>query len=231
MKCKKVKKLISNYIDDNLKSKQRIIFEQHLKECSSCKEFLIDLQKIVNSAKKLEEISPPSYIWPRIEAKLKEKSHLLYSPQKKRELIHSLFLSRSFKYGVVFIVLLIFLISISIIGLNYLKKENEVITQENYVLFKLKEAEHHYELAIKSLLEAFSLVKQNLDPEIIQSFQENLKIIDASIYACKQALLQEPNNLEIRDHLLFAYQEKVNFLREMINLEKISPAGNFNSNL
>jgi CHASE3 domain sensor protein len=162
----------------------------------------------------LENFSPPSEAWHKIEAKLKEKTQTTkaFEPRKRW-----LFSPAIFRYSLISVLLLVIAIGVTIITPHYLKKEKSEINQQEYVLAKLKEAEHHYQLAIKALKEAISSQKGSLDPQVAKAFQENLRIINASINACKKAVLMEPDNLEARDYLLSAYQQKVNFLNEIIN--------------
>ena len=54
--------------------------------------------------------------------------------------------------------------------------------------------------------------------EIAEVFRNNLKIIDASIIACRQIVLQQPDNIDARGFLLAAYREKVDFLQEMMEV-------------
>lgn len=225
MKCKKARKLINDYIDNKLELKQKVILEQHLKGCSECKNLLMDFKKIVNGAKNLKILSPSPHLWSKIQAELKEES------RERKNWINIFLSSYRFRYRIALISLLIFAISASIIAIFYYKKENRITSYDKYILTKLEEAERHYELAIESLWEAFSLVKQDLNPQIIREFQENLKIIDTSINESRKIVQKEPYNFEARIYLLSTYQQKLNFLREIIDLKKISPAGGFNQNL
>jgi hypothetical protein len=49
-----------------------------------------------------------------------------------------------------------------------------------------------------------------------------MEIIDSSITAFRQLILQEPDNNEARVYLLAAYREKVDFLNKMIEEKKMS---------
>ena len=214
MRCTKAKRLINDYIDGNLNEKHAVSLKQHLHRCDDCNKLLKDLQKIVSSAIELETLSPPSEVWHKIEAKLKEKTQTTKASEFRKRWLFS---PAVFRYGLISVLLLVIAISVTIIVPHYLKKDKSEINQQEYVLAKLKEAEHHYQLAIKALQEAISSQKGSLDPRVASALQENLSIINASINACKKAVLLEPYNLEVRNYLLYAYQQKVNFLNEIIN--------------
>jgi hypothetical protein len=91
-----------------------------------------------------------------------------------------------------------------------------------YTYAKLKEAEHHYQLAIKALEEAVLAQQGEIDPLIVTVFRKNLEIINSSIISCHKALQEEPDDIETRNYLLVAYMEKVDLLNEMMNLKKKS---------
>ena len=80
--------------------------------------------------------------------------------------------------------------------------------RERYTLAKLDEAEGHYQQAIKAIAEAFTADKGTLSPQVAELFDRNLSVIDATIQACRQAVLDEPDDLEARDYLLAAYTER-----------------------
>jgi tetratricopeptide (TPR) repeat protein len=91
---------------------------------------------------------------------------------------------------------------------------------EAYTLAKLDEAERYYEQAIRSLGEAFAAGKGALDPRVIELFDRNLSVIDATIQACRNAVLAEPDDLEARSYLLAAYTQKVTLLDSALDLQR-----------
>ncbi|MCP2519958.1 zf-HC2 domain-containing protein [Candidatus Aminicenantes bacterium AC-335-K20] len=226
MRCKKARKLISEYIDDSLKAEQKFILEKHLKECAKCYEFFKDLKSIASKAKNLESISPPPNLWPRIETSLKGSD---YSEAKELKKALQIFHIPAYKF--VLIGVAVFIIAVFLIIRFYSERGEKVFTQNEYILRKFEEAERHYKLAIKSLEEAFSMVKGNMDSEIMENFMMNLKIINSSIEESKKAVLRNPYSIDNRIYLLIAYQNKLNFLREILKMEKFASAEDFNSNL
>src|SRR4030042_8975 len=90
---------------------------------------------------------------------------------------------------------------------------------EKYTLAKLDEAERYYQQAIKSLSEAFAAEKGGLAPQVVELFDRNLSVIDATIQACRRAVLEEPDDLEARNYLLAAYTQKVTLLDSALDLQ------------
>jgi tetratricopeptide (TPR) repeat protein len=118
----------------------------------------------------------------------------------------------------------VFLSLVFIYGPKYWSGQAIVPELENqqYTMAKLEEAEHHYQLAIKALNEAAMAQKDNLDPQVAEVFRTNLELIDQSINACRQAVLNDPNDLESRKYLLAAYKEKANLLNEIMAVKDTS---------
>ncbi len=88
----------------------------------------------------------------------------------------------------------------------------------SYALAKLEEAEKHYQMAIRALGEAAGSREAELDPQIAKVFQSNMKIIDISIAACKQAVLADPENIDSRKYLLAVYEEKTKLLESLMSV-------------
>lgn len=219
MRCSKARKLISDYVDDNLDPKKNSTLERHLEACPDCEMFLKDFQRIVESAKELEKISPSAQAWLKIKARLKAETQTVLTPEiQKRKWFDFLIYQPKLKYALASVLLLAVIIGAVTLGIRYWKGRDALWRDSNqqYTLAKLEEAEFHYQLAIKALAEAVSSQREILEPQIAQIFRTNLEIIDVSIEACKKAVLHEPENLEARNHLLFAYRGKLDLLDEMI---------------
>lgn len=223
MRCSEARKLISDYVDNNLKTSQRASLEQHLHSCPGCQQLLKDFQGIVKSAKELEEFSPSDQLWKKIKAKLRTEQQEVIIPQfRKREWYHLLFIPPKLKYALSAVLVLVVVISAVTFGLWYWKGR-EVLRGNNlqrYTLAKLEKAERHYKLAIKALAEAVSAQEESIDPQAAEVFRTNLRIIDASIKACKQAILSEPDNIGARNYLLAAYREKLDLLNDMMEIKR-----------
>lgn len=223
MRCTKARRLISDYIDDHLDSRTHQDLERHLEACPDCQMILKDLQKLVASAQKLEEVSPPAGTWFKLKARLKEETRPVPVPERKRKgWFDFVFQKPQLKYVLVSAVTAAVIVGAVALGVRYWKGIERPLGEDRnhqYTLAKLKEAERHYKMAIKALDEAVSSQREGLDPEITQVFRANLEIIDASIQACRKAVEHHPENIEARNYLLFAYRKKWNLLNEMITLQ------------
>jgi hypothetical protein len=225
MRCSKARKLISEYIDGSLQERKSASVEKHLAVCPDCKHLWDDFKMIVEDAKKLEEHLPSEQTWLKIKAGLKEEEQrvLAFKPQK-RSWFRLIFSPPKLKYVLSSVVILAFIVGAVILGLRYWVGRDfmDKSDLQKYTLAKLDEAERHYQKAIKALGEAISAQEGKMDPQIAQVFKSNLEVIDSSIKACRQVVLQNPEDVDARNYLLAAYREKMNFLNEMMEVKQAS---------
>jgi len=218
MRCTRVKKILIEYIDGNLSQKQNASIKKHLEECPDCKKLLQDFKKIANNAGKLEKHSPPKETWSKIEARINLGQNESFAPYLKRRSWLSI---PGFRYAAAAAGIVLIIAGAMILGPQYLRKEAESAgfsSSQEYTLAKLKEAEKHYQQAINALGEAVAAQEKQLDPKVAEVFKTNLKIINSSISACKQAVLSNPENFESHNYLLAVYKEKEDLLSRIINL-------------
>jgi len=225
MRCSKTRKLISEYADNNLRAKQRLLLERHLEDCLDCQQLLKDFQGIAEKAKNLDKLTPSPQSWLKIKAKLEtEPPEVLTLPLPKKEWFKSLFYQPQLKYVLSSALVLLLIIGVVTLGLWFSRGKGVVGKDDmnGYTYAKLKEAERHYQLAIKALEEAVLAQQGEVDPLTVAVFRKNLEIINSSIISCQQALQEEADDIETRNYLLVAYTEKVDLLNEMMNLKKKS---------
>lgn len=225
MRCAKAKRLISDFIDGELEAREKAYLHEHLEDCPDCAKLLKDFQRIVEGAGKLEELGPSPQIWLKIKKTLQsqEQEVLTFQPEKRTwfELVLS---PPKLKYAVSVVLLLVFMVSAVTLWLRHWRGEGVLRAKSpvDYAIVKLDEAERHFQEAIKALMEAVSAAEGSLDPQMVQVFKANLKVLDASITVFKQTVLQEPESIDTRNLLLVAYREKLDFLQEMMEVQKQS---------
>ena len=74
MKHKKIQKRFLLYIDGDLPEAEKLLIEQHLTECSSCKKHFEELANIWNEERKLEPMLPPPALWYDLKNRMEEKT-------------------------------------------------------------------------------------------------------------------------------------------------------------
>ncbi len=226
MKCSKAKKWINNYVDGELEAKQTSALKEHFRTCAGCRHFLEDFQKIRETAAGLESIDPPDVGWAEIEKELAPGFH---KKQKNNHWIFPdffLYSSRPVKaFGAA--LLLVIVIGALTFGPKIIQKSGAAGNQNNrLVLSKLDEAEHYYQKAIQSLGEALAAGRKDMDPGILKVFRDNLTLINASLSACKEAVLNNPKDVESRQYLLAMYREKTDLLSQWVEQgNETAPSG------
>ncbi len=224
MKCRKAQKMISSSIDSSLNGRRAEALDQHLETCASCREVLKDFRAISRTAARLESPEPSDEVWARIKSGLAEPQAAKESRGRDRGLAWGIPGLRF--VGAAFMVLALVATGV-IVGIR-LSQPNEGLSfseRAKYTLAKLDEAERYYEMAIESLNEAMAAQKGSLGPEVTEMFERNLMVIDASIQACRQAVIEAPDDIEARKFLLAAYMDKVSYLNTVLDFPEETPVG------
>ena len=223
MKCRKAHEYISRSIDGELSGRQTARLERHLASCGECRALAEDLRAIVGDAAKLDAPEPSDRVWKGIRAVLAAAD---LKPAREgldpaRRPLFGLSLP-ALRYAGVAALAVVLVASGLIVGLRLGRQGTPAGSDrgEKYTLAKLDEAEGHYQAAIKSLSEAFASEKGALVPQVVELFDRNLAVIDATIQACRRAVLEEPDDLQARSYLLAAYTEKVTLLDSALDLQR-----------
>jgi hypothetical protein len=223
MKCGKAHEYISRTVDGELDPRRAARLERHLARCGDCRALLADLRKIVGGAAGLAAPEPSGKVWRNVRAGL-EAGTLRPSAEGARLDRRPLFGSSlpAWRYAGAAVLAVALLVSGLVIGRRLGRQDVRLGPEagEAYTLAKLDEAERHYEQAVRSLGEAFAAGKGALDPRVTELFDRNLAVIDATIQACRAAVLAEPDDLEARNYLLAAYTKKVTLLDSALDLQR-----------
>jgi tetratricopeptide (TPR) repeat protein len=219
MRCPAAKKLINDYIDGDLSRDQETALKSHLESCPDCRGLLRDFQKIRRDARELPSVAPSPITWQKILAGVREAGEEAPSPRaEKKGWISLIWRPIGLRYALAAALALVIIGGGLIVGFKIKRGGGE----EGYTLAKLKEAQHHYVLAIEALNEAIEAQKNGVDPQLAEVFKRNLKDIDQAIQACEQVVEKDPSNLAARAYLLTVFREKVTFLDEIMGAKKAS---------
>jgi tetratricopeptide (TPR) repeat protein len=215
MKCSAAKRKISDYVDGELDSKDKVLLEKHLEGCAECQKLRDDFRKIKLEAKGLMEYSPSGQAWFKIAAGIKSrdgktKNTLALKPRR------FVFSPSSLGWAVSAGLLLFIIVGAAVV---VPKISGPAFGSTEYVISKLEKAERHYQKAIDALWAAVTAQKDNFNPQLYAVFQKNLTVIDQSISDCREAVLNNPNNLNSRNFLLAAYKDKRTLLEDMMAVE------------
>jgi len=223
MRCHRAQEYISRSVDGELAARQAARLERHLASCGECRALLEDLRKIVGGATELDAPEPSERVWRNIRTGL--------AAADVKPLVEGISLeprplfglgAPALRYAGIAVLAAVLVVSGVIIGTRLGRQGLPVGPEagEKYTLAKLDEAEGYYQQAIKSLNEAFTSQKGVLAPQVVELFDRNLGVIDATIQACRAAVLAEPDDLQARNYLLAAYTQKVTLLDSALDLQR-----------
>lgn len=223
MRCRKAQRYFSQAVDGELAGRIAARLERHLETCADCRAFAKDLRAIAGGAAKLDAPEPSDQVWKKIRAGL-AAADLKPAPEKLFPARRPLFgLSVPvLRYAGIAALAVALVASGVLLGLRLGRTGLPAgpAAGERYALAKLDEAEAHYQQTIRALAEAFAAQKGTLAPQVVELFERNLGVIDATIKACRAAVLAEPDDLQARDYLLTAYTEKLTLLDSALDLQR-----------
>ena len=221
MRCSKAQRLIDDYIDNLLDGTQTEELKQHLEACPECRLLYSEVGSIVGQAKEMETVSPSRDLWNSIERSLS----LIKSKEiQVREEVKQPFILFRLQPGLAtaaVVILAIVLLTFLFYNRTPIPQSNNS-TPETTALNYFAEAEQQYLVAINSMDNEISLQNENIDPKLIEVFNENLKIIDQSIMDCKAAINEYPENQENVEYLMICYQKKIDLLNEIRKISEMN---------
>ncbi len=224
MTCQKAQRYISEYVDGALDSRRAAGLERHLEGCAACREVLEDFRAMKIAASELPVTEPGDDVWSRIRTGLVRAPAFSDRPERvpSRGLFGLRWTSPVLRLAGAAALALVLIGSGVFIGTRLGRTGGAVkpADPEAYTLAKLDEAETYYQRAIQSLSEAFASQKGAMVPQVAEVFERNLAVIDATIQACRQAVVQEPDDLRARNYLLAAYMDKLSFLDTALDFQR-----------
>jgi hypothetical protein len=223
MNCAKAARWTSEYADGALDAGKSARLERHLESCPACRELLRDFRAMARDARRLDAPKVPAQAWTRIRARLRDGAAVPLGV-KRPALATSPLGGRRFAFAAASLALMV--VAAGVLFFSLRKGKDLVVEgpdqQEQRTLAKLDEAEGYYELAVRSLNEALAGEKGGLSPEVAEMFEKSLEVVDATIRACRQAVRNEPDNVQTRDYLLAAYKEKIVLMGDLLDMNRKS---------
>lgn len=227
MRCLRAQKYISEFVDGSLDARKAAALERHIGKCAACREVLADFRAMAGAASRLDSPEPGDAVWRKIRSRLSiRETEWVSGPEKSPRRWIFGWSFPALKFAGATALALIMIASGIIVGVRLERRglPAGLGDRERYTLAKLDEAEHYYQKAIKSLSEAFAAEKGTMVPQVAEIFEKNLSVVDATIQACRQAVLRGPEDLQARNYLLAAYMDKVTVLDTALEFSRKNPA-------
>lgn len=231
MNCRKAQRFINELLDGELREKDRQELQAHLDRCARCRQLQEELASIKEKIVPAAKMGPSDRVWEKLRSRLQAE----VIPQLQAETtgpvrertgrrIADLFRgpAPAFKYALASLVLVAFIAGAFYLGRYYQRSgQPEIqVASQNPAIQKLQEAEFYYQKAVQSLTQALESSENGLPPEMTEILQANLGLLDRTIDLARQAVNDQPDNLQAREYLLSAYSSKASFLNRMLETKK-----------
>jgi anti-sigma factor RsiW len=133
MKCSQIRKMISPYVDEELRPEHRRAFTAHIRECAACKKELENMQSVHELFASAESYSAPSGFATRVMENLEETEETAYSRLWRFLTVQPFFL-RTAEVTFALIVVMIGVISGNLLVRDRITPQKPLTVQESFSL-------------------------------------------------------------------------------------------------
>jgi len=232
---------LNDYVDGSLGAAERSGVDQHLAGCAECRQLVEDLRGLLRTAGELELREPPVRAWARLERAIR-----MEEPRADRELGPRDVVTASAKAGpyrtyATWLAAAAALILATMVGLRYAPTRHvdapptttpgagaPITANEaaQSVETELRQAETHYEKAIKGLEVIANSEQSELDPRTAATLQKNLAVIDQAISESRAAVRAQPASEPAQQSLIEGFKTKIGLLQDTVALINEMRKGN-----
>lgn len=212
MNCERVQARLDDYIGGYLEAAEVLAVERHMETCTSCRESLDDLQRLLQQAQQLSPgLAPERDLWPGILGRL-ESSEVSVSPR----LSH-----RWLAWAAVLALAVAIPLLLRQRGPEPTQQvtaaPDERVVVDDVMLAKseLARSEDRVLLTRRDLVEAIELRRDLLGPETSKSVEDSLRVLDRAVAEIRLALEEDPYNRRLRLLLAAKYQHEVRLLQRV----------------
>jgi len=240
--------LLNAFADESIDPSDRADVERHLASCASCRQTVADLREVLRAAGALALHEPPVRAWSRIERAIRleaESRQSTQNPQnsESKTSLRVLRVPRALRSTSwrAWLAAAAALVLATVVGLRYAPPRGSDDTRANApaadtqiaasdsaqsVEAELREAEAHYENAIKGLEQIANAEKNELDPRTAATLQKNLAVIDQAIGESRAAMRSQPSSEPAQQSLIENFKTKIRLLQDTVALINEMRKGN-----
>ena len=240
---------LNGYADGTLNAAERPGVEQHLAGCAACREMVDDLREILKATGDLELREPPVRAWSRLDRAIKmEREHAAPSTQRRPldgarggqpNAGGPAEAGRYRRYAAWLAAAAAILVATTV-GMRYAPPRHAdappaargataAITAgeaAQSIETELRQAESHYEKAIKGLETIANSEQGELDPRTAATLQKNLAVIDQAISESRAAVRAQPASEPAQQSLIDGFKTKIGLLQDTVALINEMRKGN-----
>ena len=227
---------ITDYIDGTLDVRERAEIDRHLESCAACRRLVEDFREIKGVVASLDLREPPVRSWTRLERaiKLEERPGVARRSPAWLQPRHLAWLGAAAA-----------LVLSTVVGLRFMSNgahraapaantaaqsaaadAASANASAQSVEAELRQAEDHYEKAIKGLEQIANAEQDVFDPKTAATLQKNLAVIDQAISESRAALRAEPASEPAQESLLESFKAKMGLLQDTVALINEMRKGN-----
>ena len=233
---------LNDYVDGSLDPAERSGVDQHLAACAACRQTVDDLREILRTTADLELREPPVRAWSRLERAIRmeraevEKRPYPFSAPGIRKRGTAPFLR--------WLAAAAALVLATMVGVRYMPSRHADAPQATpgasasitagetaqsaaqSIETELRQAEAHYENAIKGLEVIANSEQSELDPRTAATLQKNLAVIDQAISESRAAVRAQPASEPAQQSLIDGFKTKIGLLQDTVALINEMRKGN-----
>jgi anti-sigma factor RsiW len=229
---------LNDYVDGSLGTIEQSSVDQHLATCASCQQIVADLRDILRTAGELVLREPPIRSWSRLERAI------TMEPAVRRQTTGaSSSPAEAGRYGSyrTWLAAAAALVLATAVGIRYMPLGRSdapstssggaaaAITADataQSVESELRQAEGHYENAIRGLEAIANSERSELDPRTAATLQKNLAVIDQAISESRAAVRSQPASDPAQQSLIEGFKNKIGLLQDTVALINEMRKGN-----
>jgi hypothetical protein len=230
---------LNDYVERALTDAEQADVERHVESCARCRAFVDDLREIRRASKALSPIEPPADVWHRIEDAIRAEAGEQPQPAAPKRGRPAGPTARQLGWlGIAATVGLATVIGLRLgplapdrgtgspdPGASSSTSAGTTDTAET-VESEMRQAEAHYDNAIRGLQQIANEGESELDPAMAATLQKNLAVIDQAIDESRAAVRSEPTSEPARESLLENFSTKIALLQDTVALINEMRKGN-----
>ena len=238
---------LNDFIDGSLGPAERSEIDQHLAACATCRQTVDDLREILRTVGELEPREAPVRAWSRLERAIRmEREHATsaataqgarggQATQGDAGRAATILKGRS--AWIAGLAAAAVLVLATTVGMRYMASRHADVAADTSALAgageaaqsvetELRQAEAHYENAIKGLEAIANSEQSELDPRTAATLQKNLAVIDQAISESRAAVRAQPASEPAQQSLIDGFKTKIGLLQDTVALINEMRKGN-----
>jgi hypothetical protein len=208
----------SDYLDDELADDERRAIERHVRECASCADVLDQLRRVIATAASLPAIPPGDQVWQAVSSRVREMPAVVpmtgrrFSFTVPQLAAASVLLALLSGWGALRL-MAPQPVERSATSGNGAGTPTGAATVEPITIGDFQYNDPQYDAAVGELQQALEHGRGRLDPETVATVESDLRIIDQALDDARRALISDPANSYLSDHVVDTRQRKLDLLR------------------